>query len=80
MSPASAGQDVARQLMDDGCMVVTGMLTPPGAQAARADQDRVLRTTRTGRDSFEGFDTQRIYACSPRAACAAGGQRHVAAR
>jgi predicted Rossmann-fold nucleotide-binding protein len=24
MSPASAGQDVARQLMDDGYVVVTG--------------------------------------------------------
>ena len=31
-------------------------------QSARADLDRVLRTTRTGRNSFEGFDTQRIYA------------------
>ena len=62
MSAASAGQDVARRLTDDGYVVVTGMLTPPGAQAARADLDRVLRTTRTGRNSFEGFDTQRIYA------------------
>ena len=62
MPAASACQDVARRLMDDGYVVVTGMLTPPGAQAARADLDRVLRTTRTGRNSFEGFDTQRIYA------------------
>jgi len=62
MSATSAGQDVARRLMDDGYVVVTGMLTPPGAQTAHADLDRVLRTTRTGRNSFEGFDTQRIYA------------------
>ena len=62
MSATSAGQDVARRLMDDGYVVVTGMLTPPGAQAARTDLDRVLQTTRTGRNSFEGFDTQRIYA------------------
>ena len=62
MSATSAGQDVARRLMDGGYVVVTGMLTPPGAQAARADLDRVLRTTRIGRNSFEGFDTQRIYA------------------
>ena len=62
MSAASAGQDVARRLVDDGYVVVTGMLTTAGAQAARADLDRVLRTTRTGRNSFEGFDTQRIYA------------------
>ena len=62
MPATSASQDVARRLMDDGYVVVTGMLTPPGAQAARADLDRVLRTTRTGRNSFEGFDTKRIYA------------------
>ncbi len=31
-------------------------------QAARADLDRVLQTTKTGRNFFEGFDTQRIYA------------------
>ena len=48
--------------MDDGYVVVTGMLTPPEAQAARADLDRVLLTTRTGRNSFEGLDTKRIYA------------------
>ena len=62
MSATSAGEDVARRLMDAGYVAVTGMLTPSGAQAARADLDRVLRTTRTGRNSFEGFDTQRIYA------------------
>ena len=62
MPGTSARQDVARRLTDDGYVVVTGMLTPSAAQAARADLDRVLRTTRTGRNSFEGFDTQRIYA------------------
>ena len=61
--PATAtSQDVARRLTDDGYVVVTGMMTPDGVQSARADLDRVLRTTRTGRNSFEGFDTQRIYA------------------
>ena len=62
MPAASPSQDVARRLMDDGYVVVTGMMTPDGAQDARADLDRVLRTTRTGRNSFEGFNTQRIYA------------------
>ena len=62
MSVTSPSQDVARRLMDDGYVVVTGMMTPDGVQDARADLDRVLRTTRTGRNSFEGFDTQRIYA------------------
>ena len=62
MPVTSPSQDVARRLTDDGYVVVTGMMTPDGAQSARADLDRVLRTTRTGRNSFEGFDTQRIYA------------------
>ena len=62
MPATSASQDVARRLMDDGYVVVTGLLTPDGAQHARTDLDRVLRSTRTGRNSFEGFDTQRIYA------------------
>ena len=48
--------------MNDGYVVVTGMMTPHGAQNARADLDRVLHTTRTGRSAFEGFSTQRIYA------------------
>jgi ectoine hydroxylase-related dioxygenase (phytanoyl-CoA dioxygenase family) len=62
MPATSSSQDVARRLMDDGYVVVTGMMTPDGAREARADLGRVLRTTRTGRNSFEGFDTQRIYA------------------
>ncbi len=62
MSVTSPSQDVARRLMDDGYVVVTGMMTPDGARNARADVDRVLRATRTGRNSFEGFGTQRIYA------------------
>src|SRR6201981_1356174 len=62
MPAASPSQDVARRLMDDGYVVVTGMMTAVGAQDAKADLDRVLRTTRTGRNSFEGFDTQRVYA------------------
>src|ERR1700753_479931 len=62
MPATSPGPDVARRLMDDGYVVVTGLLTPDGARDARADLDRLLRSTRTGRNSFEGFDTQRIYA------------------
>ncbi|HEY6309296.1 MAG TPA: hypothetical protein VIY52_00600, partial [Streptosporangiaceae bacterium] len=62
MPATSPSQDVARRLLDDGYVVASGMMTPDGAQSARADLDRVLRTTRTGRNSFEGFDTQRIYA------------------
>src|SRR5215469_16701136 len=62
MPATSASQDVAQRLIDDGYVVVTGMLDHAGVQAARADLDRVLQTTRTGRNFFEGFDTQRVYA------------------
>ena len=62
MSVTSPSQDVARRLTDDGYVVVTGMMTPDGVQNAHADLDRLLRATRTGRNSFEGFGTQRIYA------------------
>jgi hypothetical protein len=62
MSVMSPSQDVARRLMDDGHVVVTGMMPPDRVRNARADLDRVLRVTLTGRNSFEGFSTQRIYA------------------
>src|SRR5215469_17659684 len=58
----SSSQDVARRLMGDGYVVVTGMMAPDGVQNAHSDLDRLLRGTRTGRNSFEGFGTQRIYA------------------
>ena len=58
----SAGRDVAQRLMDDGYVVVTGMMSDDDVQAARADLDRVLRATPTGRNPFEGYATQRIYA------------------
>jgi ectoine hydroxylase-related dioxygenase (phytanoyl-CoA dioxygenase family) len=58
----SAGPDVARRLMDDGYVVVSGLLTEARLRAARADLDRVLAVTPTGRNPFEGFATQRVYA------------------
>jgi ectoine hydroxylase-related dioxygenase (phytanoyl-CoA dioxygenase family) len=62
MPATSAVQDVAQRLTDDGYVVVTGMMDDASLRAARADLDRVLQTTRTGRNFFEGFDTQRVYA------------------
>jgi ectoine hydroxylase-related dioxygenase (phytanoyl-CoA dioxygenase family) len=58
----SAGEDVARRLTEDGYVVVTGMMSGDDLEAARADLGRVLEATRTGRNSFEGYSTQRIYA------------------
>jgi hypothetical protein len=62
MPATSTSQDVTRRLMGDGYVVVTGMMPPDGVPEARCDLDRLLCTTRTGRNSFEGFSTQRIYA------------------
>src|ERR1700733_13938974 len=58
----SDGRDVAERLMADGYVIVTGMMAGDDWQAARADLDRVLRATPTGRNSFEGYSTQRVYA------------------
>jgi ectoine hydroxylase-related dioxygenase (phytanoyl-CoA dioxygenase family) len=62
MPATSASQDVAQRLTDDGYVVVTGMMDDARLLAARADLDRVLQGTKTGRNFFEGFDTQRVYA------------------
>jgi ectoine hydroxylase-related dioxygenase (phytanoyl-CoA dioxygenase family) len=58
----STGRDVAQRLMDDGYVVVTGMMTGDEVQAARDDLSRVLAATPSGRNPFEGFSTQRVYA------------------
>jgi ectoine hydroxylase-related dioxygenase (phytanoyl-CoA dioxygenase family) len=62
MPAASESSDVAARLLADGYVVVTGMLDAAGIEAARADLGRVLGTTPTGRNAFEGFTTQRVYA------------------
>jgi ectoine hydroxylase-related dioxygenase (phytanoyl-CoA dioxygenase family) len=58
----STGQDVARLLLSDGYVVVSGMMSDADVRAARADLGRVLDATPTGRNAFEGFATQRVYA------------------
>jgi ectoine hydroxylase-related dioxygenase (phytanoyl-CoA dioxygenase family) len=58
----STGRDVAERLMDDGYVIVTGMMPDDDVRAARADLDRVLAATPTGRNPFEGYSTQRVYA------------------
>jgi ectoine hydroxylase-related dioxygenase (phytanoyl-CoA dioxygenase family) len=62
MPATSDGKDVAIRLLADGYVVVTGMMDAAGVDTARADLDRVLGTTPTGRNAFEGFTTQRVYA------------------
>jgi ectoine hydroxylase-related dioxygenase (phytanoyl-CoA dioxygenase family) len=59
---APGGQHVAQQLIEDGYVIVGGLMTAADLQAARADLTRVLAATPTGRNRFEGLATQRVYA------------------
>jgi ectoine hydroxylase-related dioxygenase (phytanoyl-CoA dioxygenase family) len=53
---------IAGALEQDGYAIVEGMLNPDEARAKRAELTRVLESTPTGRNDFEGFATRRIYA------------------
>ena len=54
--------DVCATLDRDGYAIVDGVLSPAEVQEKRDDLQKVLRSTPTGRNDFEGFKTQRIYA------------------
>jgi ectoine hydroxylase-related dioxygenase (phytanoyl-CoA dioxygenase family) len=58
----ASGERVTRRLVEDGYVVVSDMMPARDVQAAREDLGRVLEATRTGRNAFEGFSTQRVYA------------------
>jgi len=49
-------------LLTDGYVIVEGMLDDGDLAAKRADLERILATTPTGRNDFEGFATRRVYA------------------
>jgi ectoine hydroxylase-related dioxygenase (phytanoyl-CoA dioxygenase family) len=49
-------------VLSDGYIIVEGMLDPTDVAAKRADLRRILATTPTGRNDFEGFATRRVYA------------------
>jgi ectoine hydroxylase-related dioxygenase (phytanoyl-CoA dioxygenase family) len=53
---------VADALLSDGYAIVDGLLGPGEVASAREDLVRVLAETPTGRNDFEGFSTQRVYA------------------
>lgn len=59
---STSGEEIAQRVADDGYVVVSGMMTDEALGAARADLSKILAETRTGRNSFEGFSTQRVYA------------------
>jgi len=58
----SSGEEIARRLAEDGYVIVSGMMPAADVAAARADLGRILEATRTGRNAFEGYSTQRVYA------------------
>ncbi len=53
---------VADGLHADGYVIVEGVLAPSEVARARDDLVRILAETPTGRNDFEGFSTQRVYA------------------
>ncbi len=53
---------VASQLEDDGFAVIENYLSLQDVATKRADLERILASNPTGRNEFEGFATQRIYA------------------
>ena len=55
-------EELTERLMAEGYVVLANALAPESVEAARTDLLRVLAETPTGRNSFEGFSTQRIYA------------------
>lgn len=53
---------VVELLEGDGFAVIERYLSPEDVALKKADLTRVLQTVPTGRNDFEGFSTQRIYA------------------
>jgi ectoine hydroxylase-related dioxygenase (phytanoyl-CoA dioxygenase family) len=53
---------VVGALAGDGVCIVDGLMDPDQVAAARASLAGVLAATPTGRNDFEGYGTQRVYA------------------
>ncbi|HEX8792451.1 MAG TPA: phytanoyl-CoA dioxygenase family protein [Polyangiaceae bacterium] len=58
----ATAENVTEGLRKDGYVIVEGLLTAAEVARARDDMLRVLETTPTGRNNFEGFATRRVYA------------------
>jgi ectoine hydroxylase-related dioxygenase (phytanoyl-CoA dioxygenase family) len=63
LDAATASADTIVELMgtDGGC-IVDGLLPPEDVERIKTELHHVLRSTPEGRNFFEGFQTQRIYA------------------
>jgi len=62
LPPTASVDEVCAAIDRDGYAIIEGVLTPDEVAQKRADLIEVLRSTPTGRNDFEGFKTQRIYA------------------
>ena len=62
MKSEATVDQVVETLEREGFAIVERHLSPEDVRAKREDLARVLRSTPTGRNDFEGFETQRIYA------------------
>ena len=62
LSPNSSVEAVLSVLKRDGFAIVEGALTAAELKEKRDDVLRVLALTPRGRNNFEGFETQRVYA------------------
>jgi len=58
----ATADEVVETMARDGYCVVEGVLGPADVVAARTSLRAVLAATPRGRNAFEGFETQRVYA------------------
>jgi ectoine hydroxylase-related dioxygenase (phytanoyl-CoA dioxygenase family) len=56
------GDEILAALDRDGYVTIPGAVEPSQVAAARADLEAILERTPSGRDDFEGRQTQRVYA------------------
>jgi len=62
LTAATSVDEVMATLERDGYAIVERFLSPEETRAKRAELTRILESTPTGRNDFEGFSTRRIYA------------------
>ena len=62
LGPDSSDTDVAASLDEHGYALIEGVLAPDDVAARRAGLEDLFAATPTGRNFFEGYHTQRIYA------------------
>jgi ectoine hydroxylase-related dioxygenase (phytanoyl-CoA dioxygenase family) len=59
---SATAEQIGAAMEESGYAIIEGYLTTEDVAAKKADLERVLATLPTGRNTFEGFSTRRIYA------------------